>query len=66
VQTAETLYLDPLGFAVAAAGASTICDTSGSSPCDAPLQVLTTPELLEEGPSTLETETDIINAGGGV
>ena len=62
VHTAETLYLDPLGFAGPAAGVSTICDMSGTSPCDAPLQVLTTPELLEEGPSTLETEADIIKA----
>lgn len=62
VHTAETLYLDPLGFAGPAAGATTICDMSGTSPCDAPLQVLTTPELIEEGPSTLITETDIIKA----
>lgn len=55
-------YLDPLGFAGPAASASTICDMSGTSPCDAPLQVLTTPELLEEGPSTAITTTDIVNA----
>ena len=62
VQTTESLYLDPLGFAGPDADASNICDMSGTSPCDAPLQVLTTPELLEEGPSTLETETAIIKA----
>jgi hypothetical protein len=62
VDTAETRYLDPLGFAGPDAGDTTVCDMSGTSPCDAPLQVLTTPELLEEGPSTLETEQDIIKA----
>lgn len=55
-------FLDPLGFAGPAASASTICDMSGTSPCDAPLQVLTTPELLEEGPSTAITTTDIVKA----
>lgn len=62
VHTAETLYLDPLGFAGPTVSDSAVCDMSGTSPCDAPLQVLTTPELLEEGPSTLETEADIIKA----
>ena len=35
---------------------------AGNSPCDAPLQVLTTPEVFEFGPSSLQDETDIINA----
>ena len=33
-----------------------------TAPCDAPLQVLTTPELFEFGPSSLQDETDIISA----
>jgi PE-PPE domain len=47
-----------LGFADAAS----ICDMVGSAPCDAPLQVLTTPEVFEFGPSSLQDETDIISA----
>ncbi len=34
----------------------------GNAPCDAPLQVLTTPEVFEFGPSSLQDETDIISA----
>ena len=62
VSAAETNYLDPLGFTGPAASASTICDMSGTSPCDAPLQVLTTPELLEEGPSTAIDVKTIVSA----
>ncbi len=62
VETAEKLFLDPLGFAGVAGSASTICDISGTTPCGAPLQVLTTPELLEFGPSSLQDETDLVNA----
>lgn len=58
VETAESLFLKPLGFADAAS----ICDMVGSAPCDAPLQVLTTPEVFEFGPSSLQDETDIISA----
>ena len=36
-----------------------------TAPCDAPLQVLTTPELFEFGPSSLQDETDIISAVEG-
>jgi hypothetical protein len=58
VDAADSLYLQPLGFSSGA----TICDIAVFAPCDAPLQVLTTPELLEEGPSSLQDETDIVNA----
>jgi hypothetical protein len=47
-----------LGFS----GAGSICDMVGTVPCDAPLQVLTTPELLEFGPASLQDETDLVNA----
>jgi hypothetical protein len=57
VDAAESLFLKPLGFADAAS----ICDMVGSAPCDAPLQVLTTPEVFEFGPSSLQDETDIIS-----
>ncbi|MBS9534911.1 PE-PPE domain-containing protein [Mycobacterium sp. M1] len=60
-QTAEELYLHPLGFDGGATG-SAVCDMSGTDPCTAPLQVLTTPELGEEGPSTLVDENDIVKA----
>lgn len=58
VDAAESLFLKPLGFADAAS----ICDMVGTAPCDAPLQVLTTPEVFEFGPSSLQDETDIISA----
>ena len=58
VDAAESLYLQPLGFS----DAGTICDMVATAPCDAPLQVLTTPELFEFGPSSLQDETDIISA----
>jgi hypothetical protein len=58
VDTAESLFLKPLGFADAAS----ICDMVASAPCDAPLQVLTTPEVFEFGPASLQDETDIISA----
>jgi PE-PPE domain len=50
-QTVEELYLHPLGFDGGAID-SAVCDMIGTDPCSAPLQVLTTPELTEEGPST--------------
>jgi hypothetical protein len=58
VDTAESLFLKPLGFA----DATSICDMMGTAPCDAPLQVLTTPEVFEFGPSSLQGETDLVNA----
>jgi len=61
VDAAYTNFLQPLGLAVGD-GASNICDMTGTAVCDAPLQVLTTPELLEEGPSTAATSSDIVSA----
>ena len=58
VDAADKLYLEPLGFA----GGASICDMAGNLPCDAALQVLTTPELLEFGPSSLQDETNIVYA----
>jgi hypothetical protein len=41
---------------------SAVCDMVGTDPCSAPLQVLTTPELLLEGPSTLTGTSDLVLA----
>lgn len=57
-QTAEDLFLHPLGFDDGAT-ASTVCDMIGTDPCAAPLQVLTTPELIQQGPSSLTAADDI-------
>ena len=57
-QTAEDLYLHPLGFDDGATG-STVCDMIGTDPCAAPLQVLTTPELIQQGPSSLTAADDV-------
>jgi hypothetical protein len=57
-QTAEELYLHPLGFDDGATG-STVCDMIGTDPCAAPLQVLTTPELIQQGPSSLTAADDV-------
>jgi PE-PPE domain len=46
-QAAENLYLHPLGFDDGATY-STVCDMVGTDPCAAPLQVLTTPELIQQ------------------
>src|ERR1700742_4508624 len=46
-QAAENLYLHPLGFDDGATS-STVCDMVGTDPCAAPLQVLTTPELIQQ------------------
>jgi PE-PPE domain len=46
-QAVEDLYLHPLGFDDGATY-STVCDMVGTDPCAAPLQVLTTPELLQQ------------------
>lgn len=55
---AEHLFLDPLGFD--AADDSTVCYMDGNDPCSAPLQVLTTPELLAQGHSTQTAASDIV------
>jgi hypothetical protein len=56
VEAAEKLYLEPLGFA----GGASICDMAGNLPCDGSLQVLTTPEVFEFGPSSLQDETNLV------
>jgi len=55
-QAAENLYLHPLGFDDGATS-STVCDMIGTDPCAAPLQVLTTPELIQQ--STLTDADDV-------
>jgi PE-PPE domain len=56
VEAADQLFLQPLGFGD---GAS-ICDMAGNLPCDGSLQVLTTPEVFEFGPSSLQDETNLV------
>ena len=60
-QSAEDLYLHPLGFDDGATY-STVCDMVGTDPCVAPLQVLTTPELIQQGPSSLTAADDVVLA----
>jgi hypothetical protein len=60
-QAAENLFLNPLGFDGGATG-STVCDMVGTDPCAAPLQVLTTPELIQQGPSSLTAADDVVLA----
>jgi hypothetical protein len=60
-QAAEDLYLHPLGFDGGATG-STVCDMVGTDPCAAPLQVLQTPELFQQGPSSLTDADDVVLA----
>jgi hypothetical protein len=60
-QAAEDLYLHPLGFDDGATY-STVCDMVGTDPCSAPLQVLTTPELIQQGPSSLTAASDVVLA----
>ncbi len=60
-QAAEDLYLHPLGFDGGAID-STVCDMIGTDPCSAPLQVLTTPELFQQGPSSLTGASDVVLA----
>jgi PE-PPE domain len=60
-QAAEDLYLRPLGFDDGATY-STVCDMVGTDPCSAPLQVLTTPELIQQGPSSLTAADDVVLA----
>jgi hypothetical protein len=58
VEAADKLYLEPLGFA----GGASICDMAGNLPCEGSLQVLTTPEVFEFGPSSLQDETNLVYA----
>jgi hypothetical protein len=60
-QAAENLFLNPLGFD-GGATSSTVCDMIGTDPCAAPLQVLTTPELIQQGPSSLTATDDVVLA----
>jgi hypothetical protein len=60
-QTAENLYLHALGFD-GGAMSSTVCDMIATDPCSAPLQVLTTPELIQQGPSSLTAADDVVLA----
>ena len=60
-QAAENLFLNPLGFD-GGATSSTVCDMIGTDPCAAPLQVLTTPELIQQGPSSLTAADDVVLA----
>jgi hypothetical protein len=60
-QAAENLFLNPLGFD-GGATSSTVCDMVGTDPCAAPLQVLTTPELIQQGPSSFTAADDVVLA----
>lgn len=60
-RAAQSLYLNALGFD-GGASASTVCYMDGSDPCSAPLQVLTTPELLQQGHSTLTGASNLVLA----
>ena len=60
-RAAEDLYLHPLGFDGGATD-SLVCDMNGTDPCTAPLQVLTTPELIQQDNSTLTAASDIVLA----
>ncbi len=60
-RSAENLYLHPLGFDGGATD-SIVCYMNGTDPCSAPLQVLTTPELIQQGPSSLTGASDVVLA----
>ncbi|HEU4362020.1 MAG TPA: PE-PPE domain-containing protein [Mycobacterium sp.] len=60
-RSAENLFLNPLGFNGGSTD-STVCYMDGTDPCSAPLQVLTTPELVQQGPSSLTAASDIVLA----
>jgi hypothetical protein len=60
-QAAENLFLHPLGFD-GGAMSSTVCTMIATDPCSAPLQVLTTPELIQQGPSSLTAADDVVLA----
>jgi hypothetical protein len=57
-QAAEDVYLHALGFDDGATY-SAVCDMTGTDPCSAPLQVLTTPELIQQGPSSITAADDV-------
>jgi hypothetical protein len=59
VEAADSLFLKPLGFSDAA---TSICNMVGNLPCDGSLQVLSTPELFQFGPSSLQDETNLVYA----
>jgi hypothetical protein len=64
-RTAEALFLQPLGFGAfdgGTAGPTMVCYMDGTDPCSAPLQVLTTPELIQQGPSSLTAASAIVLA----
>jgi PE-PPE domain len=58
---AENVYLHALGFDNGAMN-STVCDIVAFGPCAAPLQVLTTPELIQQGPSSITAANDVVLA----
>ncbi|MBS9534118.1 PE-PPE domain-containing protein [Mycobacterium sp. M1] len=60
-RTVEELFLNPLGFNGGSLD-STVCTMDGTDPCSAPLQVLTTPELIQQGPSSLTGASNIVLA----
>ncbi|HEU0191739.1 MAG TPA: PE-PPE domain-containing protein [Mycobacterium sp.] len=60
-RTAEDLFLHPLGFDGGATD-SLVCTMNGTDPCSAPLQVLTTPELVQQGPSSLTGASNVVLA----
>ncbi|HEU4363726.1 MAG TPA: PE-PPE domain-containing protein [Mycobacterium sp.] len=60
-RSAENLYLNALGFDQGATD-STVCHMDGTDPCSAPLQVLTTPELFQQGLSSLTGASDVVLA----
>lgn len=60
-RSAQALYLNALGFDIEANG-STVCYMDGTDPCSAALQVLTTPQLLQQGHSTLTGASNLVLA----
>lgn len=58
-QTAADLYLQPLGFDL---GDDPTACVIGSGDCDAPLQVLTTPALVQQGHSSFVGAAEIVRA----
>ncbi|CAJ1502635.1 PE-PPE domain-containing protein [[Mycobacterium] kokjensenii] len=60
-QSAANLYLNPLGF-LGGETDSTVCHMDGTDPCSAPLQVLTTPMLFEQGQSSYDGAALIVDA----
>ncbi|ORV46058.1 PE-PPE domain-containing protein [Mycolicibacter engbaekii] len=60
-RAAQSLYLNALGFDIEANG-STVCYMDGTDPCSAALQVLTTPQLMQQGHSTLTGASNLVLA----